>query len=286
MGRFTDNARNELAASFRRSLTLVPLLPHKRIQMDRIALHLGDRTVTTLAAVVLLVGLHACTTMPGGDTRAVGEKYQAAIASPIRTDQDRRMDAVRHPAEFLPFTQVKPGMSVLDVSTGGGYTSQLLALVVGPDGVLWAQAPQPGATVTKRLSDNPQANFRLVARPFENPVPEQAPPLDLITIVLNYHDIAYLPVDRAKMDARLFAALKPGGRLVVIDHSAKAGTGVADTKTLHRIDEAVVLAEFRQAGFVLEATSDFLRNPADSRELSSGDGRIPTDKFALRFVKP
>ena len=254
--------------------------------MDRIALHLGDRTVTTLAAVVLLVGLHACTTMPGGHTRAVGEKYQAAIASPIRTDQDRRMDAVRHPAEFLPFTQVKPGMSVLDVSTGGGYTSQLLALVVGPDGVLWAQAPQPGATVTKRLSDNPQANFRLVARPFGNPVPEQAPPLDLITIVLNYHDIAYLPVDRAKMDARLFAALKPGGRLVVIDHSAKAGTGVADTKTLHRIDEAVVLAEFRQAGFVLEATSDFLRNPADSRELSSGDGRIPTDKFALRFVKP
>jgi len=181
---------------------------------------------------------------------------------------------------------LQPGMSVLDVSTGGGYTSQLLALVVGPDGVLWAQAPQPGATVTKRLSDNPQANFRLVARPFENPVPEQAPPLDLITIVLNYHDIAYLPVDRAKMDARLFAALKPGGRLVVIDHSAKAGTGVADTKTLHRIDEAVVLAEFRQAGFVLEATSDFLRNPADSRELSSGDGRIPTDKFALRFVKP
>jgi len=254
--------------------------------MDRIPLHLPDRTVTTLAAVVLLVGLHACTTMPGGDTRAVGEKYQAAIASPIRTDQDRRMDAVRHPAEFLPFTQVKPGMSVLDVSTGGGYTSQLLALVVGPDGVLWAQAPQPGANVTKRLSDNPQTNFRLVARPFENPVPEQAPPLDLITIVLNYHDIAYLPVDRAKMDARLFAALKPGGRLVVIDHSAKAGTGVADTKTLHRIDEAVVLAEFRQAGFVLEATSDFLRNPADSRELSSGDGRIPTDKFALRLVKP
>lgn len=254
--------------------------------MDRTLFYLRDRTLPTLAAVALLVGLSACTTVPGGDARAVGEKYQAAIASPIRTNQDRRMDAVRHPAEFLPFTQVKPGMNVLDVSTGGGYTSQLLALAVGPDGILWAQAPQPGATVTKRLGDNPQANFRLVARPFESPVPEQAPPLDLITIVLNYHDIAYLPVDRAKMDARLFAALKPGGRLVVIDHSAKAGTGVADTKTLHRIDEAVVLAEFRQAGFVLEATSDFLRNPADSREISSGDGRIPTDKFALRFVKP
>ena len=254
--------------------------------MDRSLVHLRHLTPAPSRPLLLLAGLSACTTTPGDDTRAAGESYQAAIASPIRTDQDRRMDAARHPAEFLPFTQARPGMTVLDVSTGGGYTSQLLALVVGPSGTLWAQAQQPGATVTKRLSDNPQANFRLVARSFENPVPEEAPPLDLVTIVLNYHDIAYLPVDRAKMNARLFAALKPGGRLVVIDHSAKAGTGIADAKTLHRIDEAVVLAELRQAGFVLDATSDFLRNPADSRELSSGDGRIPTDKFALRFVKP
>jgi predicted methyltransferase len=256
--------------------------------MERSPVHLRGLTPPTLAALVVavLAGLGACTTMPGDDARVAAERYNAAIASPIRTDQDRRIDAARHPAEFLPFTGVKPGMNVLDVSTGGGYTSQLLALVVGSGGVLWAQAPQPGATVTKRLSDNPQANFRLVARAFESPVPEQAPPLDLITIVLNYHDIAYLPVDRAKMNARLFAALKPGGRLVVIDHSAKAGTGVADAKTLHRIDEAIVVAEFRQAGFALDATSEFLRNAADSREQSSGDGRIPTDKFALRFVKP
>ena len=254
--------------------------------MDR-SLHLG-RTPPSLAALtlILLTGMNACTTTPAYDARAANETYQAAIANPVRTDQDRRMDAARHPAEFLPFTQVKPGMNVLDVSTGGGYTSQLLALVVGPRGILWAQAQTPGATVTKRLSDNPQANFRLVARSFENPVPEEAPPLDLITIVLNYHHIAYLPVDRARMNARLFAALKPGGRLVVIDHSAKSGTGIADAKTLHRIDEATVLAEFRQAGFVLDTTSDFLRNPADSREVSSGDGRIPTDKFALRFAKP
>lgn len=250
---------------------------------------LQSRTVSTLAtiaAAILFAGLNACTTMPADDARAAADRYQNAIASPIRTDQDRRMDASRRPAEFLPFTQVKPGMSVLDVSTGGGYTSQLLALVVGPAGVLWAQAQQPGAAVTKRLGDNPQANFRLVARPFENPVPDDAPPLDLITIVNNYHDIANLPVDRAKMNARLYAALKRGGRLVVIDHSAKAGTGIADTKTLHRIDEAVVLAELRQAGFVLDASGDFLRNPADAREQSSGDGRIPTDRFALRFVKP
>ena len=177
-------------------------------------------------------------------------------------------------------------MQVLDVSAGGGYTSQLLALAVGPTGVVWAQAPQPGAALTKRLTDHPQANLVVVARPFEDPVPEQAPKLDLITLVLNYHDISYLPVDRARMNQRLFSALKPGGRYVIIDHSGRSGTGISEGKTLHRIDEAVVLAEVRQAGFVLDAEGDFLRNPADPRDQTSTGSPIPTDKFALRFVKP
>ena len=126
----------------------------------------------------------------------------------------------------------------------------------------------------------------LVERPFDDPVPGDAPKLDLITIVLNYHDITYLPVDRAKMNQRLYAALKPGGHLVVVDHSGRPGTGITEGKTLHRIDEAVVRNELTQAGFVLEAEGDFLRNPADPRDASSGNSPIPTDKFALRFVKP
>ena len=196
------------------------------------------------------------------------------------------MDAERKPAEFLPFTEVKPGMHVLDVSAGAGYTSQLLALAVGPGGALWAQTPKPGATLTKRLADHPQANFVVVERPFEDPVPDQAGKLDLVTLVLNYHDITYLPVDRAKMNARLFSALAPGGHFVVIDHSSRSGKGVSEGKTLHRIDEAVVLDEVRKAGFVLEAEGDFLRNPADTRDEPSSNPKVPTDKFALRFVKP
>ncbi|HTP46197.1 MAG TPA: hypothetical protein VMQ50_04670 [Casimicrobiaceae bacterium] len=117
-------------------------------------------------------------------------------------------------------------------------------------------------------------------------MPEGAPKLDLVTLVLNYHDITYLPVDRAKMNQRIFAALKPGGHYVVIDHSAKAGSDISVGKSLHRIDEAVVLTEVRQAGFVLEEESNFLRDPADPLDVSSGDAKIPTDKFALRFVKP
>jgi predicted methyltransferase len=237
-------------------------------------------------ALGLLFALGGCSTLPTEDPRIAALRNQTIIESPIRTDQDRRMDAARHPAEFLPFTQAKPGMQVLDVSAGAGYTSQLLALAVGPTGTVWAQREQPGAAFTKRLADHPQANLVPVLRPFEDPVPDQAPKLDLITLILNYHDITYLPVDRAKMNQRLFAALKPGGHFVVIDHSAKAGADIAVGKTLHRIDEAIVLAEVRKAGFVLEAESDFLRDPADTREQSSGDAKIPTDKFALRFVKP
>ena len=242
------------------------------------------RTFVGLASMVTLFGvMSGCTTTPK-DSNV--RSYEAVIASEIRTDQDRRMDQARKPAQFLPFTQVKPGMQVLDVSAGGGYTSQLLALAVGPGGKVWAQTPKPGATLTKRVADHPQANLVVVERPFEDPIPDQAGRLDLITLILNYHDISYLPVDRAKMNARLFAALQPGGRMVVIDHSARSGTGTSDGRTLHRIDEAVVRAELRQAGFVIDAESDFLRNPADPRDQSSNEPKIPTDKFALRFIKP
>ncbi len=254
-------------------------------------LHRHNRVSAILVALVSLVmglplALSGCSTTPAEGARIAAERNMSVIQSPLRTDEDRRMDAERHPAGFLEFAQVRPGMQVLDVSAGAGYTSQLLALAVGPTGKVWAQREQPGAVLTKRLSDHPQPNLVPVIRPFEDPVPAQVPMLDLITLILNYHDITYLPVDRAKMNRQLFAALRPGGHFVVIDHSAKAGAGISVGKTLHRIDEAIVLAEVRRAGFVLEAESNFLRNAADPRAQSSLGAKIPTDKFALRFVKP
>ena len=240
--------------------------------------------LAVLAAVGVLVA--GCTTTPATDSKVAAAGYDGVISSPVRTDQDRRMDAARHPAEFLAFTQVQPGMRVLDVSAGAGYTSQLLALAVGPAGMVWAQTPRPGPALIQRLADHPQPNLVVVTRSFDDPVPEDATRLDLVTIVLNYHDISYLPVDRARMNQRLFAALKPGGRLVVIDHSARRGTGISDGKTLHRIDEEFVRAEIRQAGFVLDAEGGYLRNPSDPRDQTSNDQKVPSDKFALRFVKP
>ena len=230
---------------------------------------------TSLAAI-LISSLLGCASVD----------YQAAVDSPVRTEQDRHADAARRPAGFLEFTQVKPGMQVLDVLAAAGYSSQLLALAVGPGGTVYAQNTQPRPALAERLSKHPQANLVPVVRPFEDPLPPGAPMLDLITIIQNYHDICYLPVDRAKMNRRLFAALKPGGHLVVIDHAARSGSGIGDAKSLHRIDEALVRADFLQAGFRLEAEGDFLRNPADPRDQVSYGSKIPTDKFALRFVKP
>lgn len=244
------------------------------------------RAAGVLGPALLTLTLIGCTTAPTHTPEAARALAQSVVDNPIRTEADHKLDASRRPLEFIPFTGVTPGMQVEDVAAGAGYTTELMALAVGPTGKVYAQRESAGAALSKRLADHPQSNIVVVLRPFEDPVPPDAPKLDLVTIVNNYHDITYLPVDRAKMNQRLFAALKPGGHLVVVDHAAKAGTGVTAGKTLHRIDEAVVVAEMREAGFTLEAEGTFLRNPADSRETSSGDASFPTDKFALRFVKP
>jgi len=237
-------------------------------------------------ALATIAAVAGCASAPYEDPQRLAEHYRSVIASPLRTDQDRLLDANRKPEAFLPFTRVAPGMRVLDVSAGGGYTSQLLALAVGPEGRVWAQAQQPRPALAERLAALQQANIVPVVRPFEDPAPEEAMNLDLVTLVLNYHDIAYLPVDRMKMNAKIFAALKPGGAFALVDHSARAGTGAADSKSLHRIEEAFVRAEIERAGFRLDASADYLRNPEDMRELTTSGAKFQSDKFVLRFVKP
>ncbi len=223
---------------------------------------------------------------PSDSSKSLSGIYQQAVASSVRTDEDRDADAARRPLEFLKFTRVQPGMRVLDVAAGAGYSTQLLALVVGAEGTVYAQGQKLRPALEDRLAKHPQANIVPDVRPFDDPVPNDAPKLDLVTIIFNYHDISYLPVDRAKMNQRLFGALKSGGHLVVIDHSAKAGTGTSVAETLHRIDEAVVKKELLQAGFKLEEESDYFRNPADPRDQPIFKTSVPVDNFALRFVKP
>jgi predicted methyltransferase len=244
------------------------------------------KLLAALAVLVPSLWMNGCAAPGPGSPQDLTPLYRQAIASPLRTDADRDADAKRLPLEFLKFTGVKPGMNVLDVSAGDGYTTQLLALAVGDQGNVWAQSPKLRQGLEARLASHPQANIIPVTRPFDDPVPEDAPALDLVTLAFNYHDIAYLPVDRAKMNRRIYDALKQGGHFVVLDHSARAGTGTADSKTLHRIDEALVINEITQAGFILEREGNAFRNPADPRDSLIFDMTIPVDNFALRFVKP
>jgi len=231
-------------------------------------------------------GLAATEMQSGSQASATLPDYSNVLSDPIRSDSDRRTDERRRPLEFLRFAQVRPGMNVLDVSAGGGYTTQLLALAVGPTGNVWAQTPKARESFEKRLTAHPQTNIHELVRPFEDPYPADAPRLDLITFILNYHDVANEAVDRSVMNKRLYDALKPGGHLILIDHAAAAGSGLRDTKTLHRIDEETVLTELRRAGFALEERSAFLRNPDDPRTEAFFDMKTPSDRFALRLLRP
>lgn len=213
-------------------------------------------------------------------------QYQSAINSPARTDDDRKSDAKRKPAEFLAFVEAKPGMKVMDLDAGGGTSSALLAAAVGPDGQVWAQGQKESPKLQARIASGKQSNLHAVVTPMDNPMPKGTPPLDLVVINMNYHDVVNTPVDRNAMNKRIYDALKPGGKYVVIDNSAKAGHGLSDTKTLHRIDEASVIDEVTKAGFKVDAKSDYLRAPSDPREQPFWEMKDkPDDKFAVRFVK-
>jgi predicted methyltransferase len=125
-----------------------------------------------------------------------------------------------------------------------------------------------------------------VLREYDDPVPPGTQQLDLVTFFFAYHDTAFMPVDRAKMNRALFDSLKPGGVLVVTDHSAQAGAGTSVVKTLHRIEESTLRREIEAAGFKLIAEADFLRNPGDTRDAIVFRPQVPVDEFVLKFVKP
>jgi predicted methyltransferase len=95
-----------------------------------------------------------------------------------------------------------------------------------------------------------------------------------------------MPVDRAEMNRRMFAALKPGGFLVIADHSARPGDGTTVGNTLHRIEESTLRREIEAAGFKLVAEADFLRHPEDPRTAPVFRPQVPTDEFVLKYQKP
>jgi len=222
---------------------------------------------------------------------------KTVVTAPDRSTEDRALDAGRKPAELLAFLGVQPGWRIADLGAGGGYTTELLKRAVGSDGVVYGQNSKKLLEMflekpwSARLAKPAMKDVVRLDRDFDDPFPDNLRPLDAVTMVLFYHDTVWLGVNREAMNKAVFAALKPGGVFLIVDHSARPGDGAKVTDTFHRIEESVVKSEVQAAGFVLDGEADFLRNKDDTRDWNdspraAGERRGTSDRFVLRFRKP
>lgn len=244
-----------------------------------------------------LLAVVATVMLCGGAMAAPIPAYvTAAVKDAARPDTDTKHDADRKPADMVVFAGIKPGMRVMDLIPGGGYFTRIFAKAVGTNGYVYAFQP---TELDHFFKDGKQPPVIAVAATYPNvsvirasvnklTAPEQ---LDVVWTSQNYHDLKdsfFAPADTALVNKAVYDALKPGGLYIVLDHSAENGSGIRDTDTLHRIDEAVVKKEVEAAGFKLVGESNVLRNKDDARTLKVFDKAIRghTDQFILKFRKP
>jgi predicted methyltransferase len=255
-------------------------------------------------ALAAVLALGACETVPpppppppADAPIAVPAYIGAALNDPNRPAADKARDATRRPGEILAWAGVRPGMKVVDLVPGSGYFTRIFSKVVGPAGRVYAYVPDEltalakgkPPTVAAFVGKPPYQNTRMILQKLPDfSIPEK---VDVIFTAQNYHDthLPFMgPVDMSVVNRRAFQALKPGGVFIVIDHTAKAGTGVSQWDSLHRIDPAVVRREIEAAGFVYEGETRILRNGRDPLTASVFDPSIrgKTDQFAYKFRKP
>ena len=246
------------------------------------------------AIAALLIGALGALAPLAHAAAAVTPAIAAAVADADRPQADRARDADRKPAETVAFAGLKPGEVIGELLPGEGYFTRVFAGVVGTHGHVYAVAPpaQPGkkdyeAGARALAGDAHYANVTILAERLDQlhfPVP-----LDMVWTSQNYHDLHNIPgFDIARFNRAVFAALKPGGIYLVLDHAAQAGSGTRDTATLHRIDPEAVKREVLAAGFELQATSNLLHRPADPHTARVFDASIrgKTDQFIFKFRKP
>jgi len=220
--------------------------------------------------------------------------YEAAVASVDRPAADRNRDKSRHPVEILAFMELGPGMTAVEFGAGGGYTTELIARVVGPEGRVYAQALDASRTRGDRLPNVVALDKHLLweARDTLHDAGLADGQADRVLIFFALHDM-YLNdrIDKQRLYRDILALLKPGGYLIVLDNAAEVGSGVRDTSSTHRIGEQFVRDQIEKAGFAFSGATDVLRNPEDKLDEPwnrPAPYRQPgfQDRFAYRFAKP
>ena len=248
-----------------------------------------------LASCVAVALLSGCAGVSINESAGI----ERVLANPARSASDRERDARDKPAEVLALARFKRGDTVADILSGGGYYAEILSGIVGPGGkVLLVNNPgyenfgKKG--LAERLAANRLPNLTHVVGP-SDALGMGDRVLDGAVIVMSYHDLYWVDEKEGwpRVDAGLFLdqvarALKPGGVLLVVDHSARQGTGSADAQALHRIDEQFAIADFRKHGLEGEAAIPVLRNPDDDRSKNVFDPAIRgrTDRFVHLYRKP
>jgi predicted methyltransferase len=248
-----------------------------------------------LAFAAIAFALPAAVLSAAAGTAATPAYVTAAMNSPERA-ADAADDAQRQMAVIMTFTQAQPGQKVAELVPGGGYWTKVFSGIVGSKGhvyTIWPDGYQDYVRESyaswQKLSTTQYKNVSLIRGGASDlKLPEQ---VDLVFTNQNYHDYhdKFMgPVDMAAFDKKVFDALKPGGYFVVIDNVAPAGSGFADTDTIHRIDPEAVKKEVEAAGFVFDASSDALKNPNDNHTLVSYTPPMAghNDEFMFRFKKP
>ena len=250
---------------------------------------------------LLLASCLAVATLSGCAGVSINESagIERVLAAPSRSAADRERDAREKPAEVLALAKFRRGDTVADILAGGGYYSEILSGIVGPQGkVLLVNNPGYDGFgkkgYTERLAGNRLPNVQHIVGP-SDALGMGENVLDGAVIVMSYHDLYWVDdkqgwpkVDAGQFLDQITRALKPGGVLVVVDHSAKQGTGSADAQTLHRIDEQFTIADFRRHGLEWEAAIPVLRNADDDRSKNVFDPAIrgKTDRFVHLYRKP
>lgn len=239
--------------------------------------------------------LAACASMSGSPDAAL----QASIDHPDRSVADRERDPRDQPQVILQFAGFKPGMVIADIFGGGGYYSEILSRLVGPNGRVRLINNQPyhdyaKADAIPRFADQRLPNVSYEINPSDDMKLGRSS-LDGALIIMSYHDL-YVADDAGGWPAiasgqfidQIVTALKPGGVLLIVDHSAQAGTGSTAAQTLHRIDEAFAIADFKAHGLEFAGSIPNLRNADDPRTLGvmNPDIRGKTDRFVHLYRKP